>query len=390
MTGSNFGLGSISAIISHEDEDIFGDGVNIAARLQELAAPGAIAISDIARRSVDAKLAGHFSGLGIARLKNIADPIPVFGWGMTDLPGQPEALEVPDKPSIAVLPFDNLSDDAGQDYFAEGMAEDIISALSRFHWFFVISRNSSFTYKQRAIEMKKVAGELGVRYVLAGSVRRAGNRVRVSVQLIDAAADRHVWAERFDGVLEDIFELQDEITRNIVSAVAPEYLSSEMQRARRKDVPRLDAWELAARAHWHISQFTKADLAEARTLLSAAIELDPESSFGLTDLSFTLVAEHVNGWSEDADGAMTTAIKLAQQAISINSRDAYAFAILGAANLFAGQESEAVGQLSHAISLNPNDPHAFALLGRALAYQGNGDEGREHVEQAIRLSRAIP
>jgi adenylate cyclase len=376
--------------VTHADEDVFGDGVNVASRLQDLAEPGAIVISETARRSIDAKLSSQFTDLGAQHLKNIAEPIDAFGWGMVSPSTQPPAIEMTEKPSIAVLAFYNMSEDAEQTFFADGMAEDIISALSRFHWFFVISRNSSFTYKGRAVDVKQVAHELGVRYVLEGSVRKAGNRVRVTAQLIDALADRHVWAERFDGVLEDIFELQDEITRKIVSAVAPEYLSTEMQRARRKDIPRLDAWELAVRAHWHISQFTKADVAKARTLLKTAVELDQQSSFGLADLSFTYQVECVNGWSDDPEASIAEAVKLAQRAVSINSRDAYAFALLGAADLYSGRHGDAVRQLEHAISLNANDPHAYALLGRAMIYLGNGEEGLAHVEQAIRLSPRDP
>lgn len=383
-------IGLHSGDVSFADEDVYGDGINVAARLQNLAEPGAILISETARRSIDARLAEQFVGLGDQQLKNIADPIEVYGWGMAAVAAQRPTLKPPEKPSIAVLAFENLSGSAEQAFFADGIAEDIISALCRFHWFFVTSSGSSFAYRDGSIDEAQVASELGVRYILKGSVRRAGDRVRVAVQLIDAVANRCVWAERFDGMFEDIFELQDEITRNIVSALAPEYLSAEMLRVLRKSVPRLDAWELVARAHWHISQFSKNDVAEARALLLRAIELDPQNSFGLAELSFTYQACAINGWTEDPSSAMSEAAKLAHRAVAINNRDAYAWALLGSTDLFSGRPREAIRQLERAISLNANDPHAFALLGRAMVYLGNSEKGRDFVTQAIRLSPRDP
>ncbi len=194
--------------VSFADEDVFGDGVNVAARLQDLAEPGSLVISETARRSLDAKHSDHFTCLGSQNLKNIAEPLVAYGWGLSASAIQRHLFELPERPSIAVLAFDNLSDDADQTFFAEGMAEDIISALSKFHWFFVISRDSSFSYPNRAIGTEQIARDLGVQYVLEGSVRRVGNRVRVSAKLIDAVANYYVWTERFDGVIEDIFDLQ--------------------------------------------------------------------------------------------------------------------------------------------------------------------------------------
>lgn len=383
-------MGLHSGDVSFADEDVYGDGVNLAARLQNLAEPGSLVISETARRSIDAKLSDQFTCLGSQKLKNIAEPLIAYGWGMSASAIQRHLFELPERPSIAVLAFDNLSNDANQTFFAEGMAEDVISALSRFHWFFVISRNTSFSYQGRAVGTEQIARELGVQYLLEGSVRKAGNRVRVSAQLIDAVANRYVWTERFDGVIEDIFDLQDEITRNIVGAVAPEYLSAEMQRARRKVVPRMDAWELAARAHWHISQFTKADVAEAQNLLLKAVELDPQSSFGLADLSFTHLMQCVNGWSADPAASKAEAASLAQRAVSINGRDAYATALLGATDLFSGRHQDAVRMLQGAIALNPNDPHAYALLARSQVYLGDSKEALSNIKIAIRLSPRDP
>lgn len=383
-------MGLHSGDVSFADEDVYGDGVNVAARLQDLAEPGSLVISETARRSLDARLSDHFTCLGSQKLKNIAEPLVAYGWGMSASAIQSYLLEVPERPSIAVLAFDNVSQNADQTFFAEGIAEDVISALSRFHWFFVISRNTSFSYRGRVIGTEQIARDLGVQYVLKGSVRRVGNRVRVSVQLIDATANHYVWTERFDGVIEDIFDLQDEITQKIVGAVAPEYLAAEMQRARRKVVPRMDAWELSARAHWHISQFTKADVDEAQNLLMKAVELDPQSSFGLADLSFTHLMQCVNGWSDDPDTSKAEAVSLAQRAVSMNGRDAYAMALLGAADLFSGHHQDAVRKLRDAIDLNPNDPHAYALLARAQVYLGDGKEALDNIMTAIRLSPRDP
>ncbi len=383
-------MGLHSGDVSFADEDVYGDGVNVAARLQNLAEPGSLVISETARRSLDARLSDHFTCLGSQKLKNIAEPLVAYGWGMSASAIQSYLLEVPERPSIAVLAFDNVSQNADQTFFAEGIAEDVISALSRFHWFFVISRNTSFSYRGRVIGTEQIARDLGVQYVLEGSVRRVGNRVRVSVKLIDAIANHYVWTDRFDGVIEDIFDLQDEITQKIVGAVAPEYLSAEMQRARRKVIPRMDAWELTARAHWHISQFTKADIAEAQNLLLKAVDLDPQSSFGLADLSFTHLMQSVSGWSDNPDASKAKAISLAQRAVSINGRDAYAMALLGAADLFSGHHQDAVRKLRDAIALNPNDPHAYALLARSQVYLGDGKEALDDIMAAIRLSPRDP
>ncbi|WP_170394395.1 adenylate/guanylate cyclase domain-containing protein [Ruegeria arenilitoris] len=383
-------MGLHSGDVRFADEDVFGDGVNVAARLQDLAEPGSLVISETARRSLDTKLSEHFICLGSQKLKNIAEPLVAYGWGMSASAIQRYLFELPERPSIAVLAFDNLSSEADQTFFAEGIAEDVISALSRFHWFFVISRNSSFSYQNRAVGTEQIARDLGVQYVLEGSVRRVGNRVRVSAQLIDAVANHYVWTERFDGVIEDIFDLQDDITRKIVGAVAPEYLTAEMQRALRNEVPRMDAWELSARAHWHISQFSKADVAEAQNLLIKAVELDPHSSFGLADLSFTHLMQCVNGWSDDPEASNSEAVRLAQRAVSMNDRDAYALALLGAADLFSGHHQDAVKKLRVAIALNPNDPHAYALLARSQVYLGDSKEALTNIKAAIRLSPRDP
>ncbi len=259
--------------------DIFGDGVNVAARIEALAEPGGICLSDDAQRLVRGKLDVAFEDAGEQRLKNIASPVRVYrvrpaGKAAAAAAPRP-ALALPDKPSIAVLPFQNLSGDPEQEYFADGIVEDIITALSRFRNLFVISRNSSFTYKGRAVDVKQVGRELGVRYVLEGSVRKAASRVRITAQLIDAATGGHLWADRFDGALENIFELQDQVTERVVGAIAPKLEQAEIERAKRKPTGSLDAYDYYLRAHATIHPWTRAGNEEALKLFYRAIELDP-------------------------------------------------------------------------------------------------------------------
>ena len=381
-----------------EGDDIYGDGVNVAARIEALAPPGGICISRAARDQVRDKLDLALEDMGEIEVKNIPRAIRVFrvplepaeaNGGERPAAADP-ALAARDKPSIAVLPFENMSGDPDQDFFADGIAEDIISALSRFHWFFVISRNSSFAYKGKTADVKQTARDLGVQYVLEGSVRKAGTRVRITAQLIDAVEDRHVWAEHYDRELEDIFAVQDEVTQSIVGAVAPEYMAAEMQRTRRKETPRLDAWELAVRAHWHIAQFTREGNDEAREMLLKAVQLDPDSTFGLADLAFVYLRDGIFGWSENFDQVMAEAEQAALKAVAVNNRDAFAYALLGAVNLYSDRHDAAVRRFEQAIELNPNDAHGHALLGRTLIYLGESDAGRGHVDQALRLSPRDP
>jgi adenylate cyclase len=256
--------------IMHEDEDIYGDGVNIAARLQEIAAPGSIALSGRARDFLDGKLANGFRDTGEHQLKNIAEAVRVYVSGAAHTENETtETKTVPqsEKPSIAVLPFDNMSGDPEQEYFSDGISEDIIASLAHLPWFYVVARNSSFAFKGQAMDVKTLARELGVQYILEGSVRKAGNRVRITAQLIDARRSRHIWADRYDRELTDVFAVQDEITENIVGAVAPEFMAAEMHRARQKETRNLDAWDLLMQARWHFNHFTKERNEEAQILL---------------------------------------------------------------------------------------------------------------------------
>jgi len=281
-----FRIGINVGDIIFDDNDIFGDDVNIAARLEGIAEPGGICISDDARHQIRGKVDISYDDMGPQTLKNIAEPvrtwrIRVGGDATSAMQPTPSArpaqiLALPDKPSIAVLPFQNMSGDPEQDYFADGMVEDIITALSRFKSLFVIARNSSFTYKGKAIDIRRIGRELGVRYVLEGSVRKAAGKVRITGQLIDAATSGHLWADRFDGSLDDIFELQDQLTTSVVGAVAPMMDQAEMERAKRKPTENFDAYDYYLRGRANFYQWTRETNSEALRLFQKSIELDPD------------------------------------------------------------------------------------------------------------------
>ncbi len=297
---------------------------------------------------------------------------------------------LPDKPSIAVLPFDNLSDDPKQEYFADGIAEDIITALSRFHWFFVISRNSSFTYKRKGADVKNVARELRVRYVLEGSVRKSGNRVRITTQLIDAYTDHHLWAERFDRNLQDIFAVQDEITERIITSVAPSIVSAEMKRAQRKDIASLDAWERIMRAHWHLAHFTMEDHTEARRLLTEAAQIEPDSALALGDLAMIYIFDGQWGWGVSRDQSLAAAAEAARRAVAIDDSNVWGHIALGFVELFAGRHDESIRRLERAIEISPNDPHAHGHLGFTLGFSGESKAAIAQIEKALQLSPRDP
>ena len=305
-----FRIGINVGDVVEENGRIYGDGVNIAARIEGLATAGGICISGGVYEQIENKLDLAYVDLGEHRVKNIPRPIRVYAVRMAA--GVTESKmgkkhETPAKPSIAVIPFLNMSGDAEQEYFSDGITEDIITALSKFRWFFVIARNSSFTYKGKAIEVKQVAEDLGVRYVLEGSVRKAGKKIRITAQLIDALTGYHVWAERYDRDLEDIFTVQDEITHNIVRSVGPEFLSAEMKRAQRKDALNLDVWDYIMKASSHHGRYTKTDTKEAQRLLHKAINLDPKFPGG-----HRLVAASCGqlGRTQEAAGELKEVLKL--------------------------------------------------------------------------------
>jgi len=300
------------------------------------------------------------------------------------------ALPLPDKPSIAVLPFENLSGDPEQEYFADGLAEDIITGLSRFRWFFVIARNSTFTYKGRAVDVKQVARELGVQYVLEGSVRKSGNRVRITAQLIDALTGRHVWAERYDRNIEDIFGVQDELTEAIVGTVAPSFITAEARRIERKPPESFDAWDYTMRGSWHLRRVNKEDVAEARRLFEKALEIDPRSTAALNGLAFALGYASNFGWANDLNETRQAAYAAGRRAVAINDDDAEAHLALARASFGAKQLDAGIAACRRAVELNPNLALAEGFLGVLLSWRGDYDEALLHAERAARLSPSDP
>jgi len=382
-----------------DDKDIYGEGVNIAARLEALAEPGGICVSRVVRDQVRDKLDFSFADMGEQQVKNIARPVRthriVLGAEAAEALGDAAAAASParraaQKPSIAVLPFANMSGDPEQEYFSEGITEDIITNLSHNRAFFVISRSTSFTYKGPAVDVGKVARELGVRYVLEGSVRRASNRVRITAQLIDAETGHHLWADRYDRELADVFAVQDEIAQSIASAIAPGIISAEVQHAQRKDPSQLDAWDRAVRAHWHIRRFTQTDLAEARRLLEEAIDVDPTNSMAFSDLAFLRHFQAVFGWGESIAEAHTAAGEAARKAVSLDDGDATAHTVLAIYEMFSGRHEEARRRLRRALDLDPNSAFAHGYIGVSHAFSGDRDAVLRHCDEALRLSPRDP
>ena len=415
-----------------EGDDIYGDGVNVASRLEGLAPPGGICISRAARDQVRDKLSFGFTDMGEQRVKNIARPVRAFRieaaaeapspgggpgprrwlaagaglavllalaaaatWMLIPRPPAPGlepasmarmAFPLPDKPSIAVLAFDNLSPDPDQDYFSDGITEDIITALSRFPEIFVIARNSTFTYKGKPVKVQQVAEELGVRYVLEGSVRKAGDRVRITTQLIDATTGHHLWAERFDRALEDVFAVQDEVTQKIVAALAVEISSAEMKRAMRKDTKNLEAYDYVLRGQRLRRNFNKETNAQARALFEKAIALDPDYARAYAYLAWTHLNDWQLGWNESRPQSLERAFELARKAAGLNDSDPVAHMALGEVYLWRKQHQEAIAHSERAVALNPNNADGYADLADKLAWSGKPEDAIRNIEKAMRLN----
>jgi adenylate cyclase len=369
-------------------EDIHGDGVNVAARLEALAEPGGILVSGIVQETAAGRLDCRFEDIGEQDLKNIARKVRAFRVGV----GEPErpALALPDKPSLAVLPFQNMSGDPEQEYFADGMVEDIITALSRIRWLFVIARNSSFTYKGRAVDIKQVARELGVRYVLEGSVRKAGNRVRVTGQLIDAATGAHLWADRYDRDLSDIFAVQDEITAAVAGVIEPALAEAEQQRVLRKPPDRLDAWEAYQRGLWHFHKYDKQNNDAALAFFRQAIALDAKFAAGHYGYALAL---HWDIWHfsvRDFAEVQGTPRAEALIAVSLDDKDAVAHAVLAHMRMWGGEWEAAIAEARVGFALNPNSAFVISMLGCVLGYGGYREEALARLQQAMRVSPHDP
>jgi TolB-like protein/class 3 adenylate cyclase len=424
-----------------EGDDLYGDGVNIAARIEALADAGGVFVSNTVHDHVRDRLPFVFEDLGEQQVKNIARPIRVYRIrsqsphpsppphaGEGSAPGarmgaaEAPALTLPDKPSIAVLPFQNMSGDPEQEYFVDGMVEEITTAISRLPWLFVIARNSSFAYKGKSPDLRQVGRELGVRYVLEGSVRKAGNRVRITGQLIDTTTGAHIWADRFDASLDDVFELQDQVASSVVGAIEPKLRLAEIERVRRKPTNNLDAYDLYLRALAEFHKWSADSLREAITLLRGVLSIDPSYAPAAALFGFCRGWQRANGWESLSDDAAAEAMGFARQAVdtskddpdvlwmagqglsyfsgdqatgqdlieralNLNANSALAWCARGWVHNFANRPEPAIESFNHAMRLSPFDPFGYMFktgLANALTLAGRFEEAMKWVDQALR------
>ena len=365
-------------VVEEADGDLMGDGVNIAARLEGVAEPGAICLSEDAYRQVKARLGLAVTDLGPTRLKNIAEPVRAYSVQVGSPPSaKPEEsraeakpFALPDRPSIAVLAFQTMSGDSEQEYFADGMVEDLITGLSRIKWLFVIARNSSFAYKGKSVDIRQVAHELGVRYVLEGSVRKAGGRLRVNAQLIDADNGAHVWADRYDGALDDVFEFQDRITEAIVGIIEPNVLRAEIERARRKRPDSLDAYDLYLQAASHFGSMMPEDLVNAIPLLERALKIDPHYAPAHAFMAVALETRFARAGFSKADAEASE--RHARAAVAYGPDDSTALAMASLPLMMVAHDFEAASSaVKRALDINPSCALALFFGGQAHAYGGD-------------------
>jgi TolB-like protein/class 3 adenylate cyclase/Tfp pilus assembly protein PilF len=373
-----------------EGDDILGDGVNIAARLEGIAEPGGICLSDDAFRQVRGKVEAEFADLGEQSLKNIARPLRVYRVGSSSAARQPISpaapLPLPDKPSVAVLPFQNMSGDPEQEYFADGMVEEIITALSRIRWLFVIARNSSFTYKGQAVDVKQVGRELGVRYVLEGSVRKAVGRVRITAQLIDAQNGAHLWADRFDGSLEDVFELHDKVALSVAGVIEPTLRAAEIRRSSTRPTCDLTAYDLYLRA-LALAFFWQRDTNDqALKLLEEAIERDPNYGLALVHAAAQHYNLHVTGWTDDPEASRVKGIDLCRRALQVAGDDPNVLGTAGFTLAYFGEEiAVAIGLVDRGLQLNPSFARCWQWSGWLNLWAGHTEPAIKHFETSLRL-----
>ncbi len=375
-----------------EDGDVFGDGVNVAARLEGLAEPGGVIVSGSVHEQVRNKLDLGFEDLGRQEVKNIAEPVYAFAVrGLGTAAQIAVAANTPrEKPSIAVLPFDNMSGDPEQEYFADGISEDIITAQSKMRWFFVVARNSTFAFKGQALDVKEVARELGVDYVLEGSVRKSGNRVRITTQLIDAATGNHVLADRYDRELEDVFALQDEITETVAATLEPALYAAESERAQRKPPQSLDAWDHVMRAMPHLWRFTGEDIATAQKYLNEAIAVDPNYAQAHSMLAFSYIWHVWMSWGEVGGNALELANESARKSVDLDETDPWAHVVLGMVFAYGRRREDALAEVQKSLDLNPSFAFGHACLGLVFAYGGEPDQALVEVREALRMSPRDP
>ena len=374
-----------------EGDDLYGDGVNIAARIEALADPGGVFVSNTVHDHVRDRLPFVFEDLGEQQVKNIARPVRVYrvreAAAKSPSAPAPPVLPLPDKPSIAVLPFQNMSGDSEQEYFADGMVEEITTALSRIRWLFVIARNSSFTYKGQAVDVKQVGRELGVRYVLEGSVRKAGGRVRITAQLIHAQSGTHLWADRFDGSLEGIFELQDQVADSVAGVIEPTLQSAEIRRSAERPTNDITAYDLYLRALAIQYSWERNGIFRALELLEQAIERDPRYGIALIEAASRHQEIHVSGWSESPEVDRRTGIELARQALQVAGDDPNVLCKAAYVLAYFGQDIDvAIVLLDRGLKLNPSSARGWQWSGWLRLWAGEPDLAVEHFQTSLRLN----
>ena len=384
---------SLGDVIIDED-DLYGNGVNIAARMETLAEPGEICISTNVHEHVSLSVDAAIEDLGDQAVKGLDRPVRCYrliprSVAQSD-PDTPAPLPLPDKPSIAVLPFQNMSGDPEQEFFADGMAEDIITGLSRYRSLFVIARNSTFAYKGQSPDLRDVSRDLGVRYVLEGSIRKGGSRIRLTAQLIEGTSGNHIWAERYDRELTDIFAVQDEITEAIVAAIGPEIDQVERERAQRLPPESLDAWESYQRGLWHLYRFNKEDNAEAQRLFKQTALISPNFAPAKSGLTHALYFSFMHGYAEDRSAVLDEAYESGRQAIVFDERDADAHFALGRILQMRHELDASIAECEAAVSYNPSYAHAHLGLGTALMFAGKWSPAIENLDRTIRLSPHDP
>ena len=383
-----------------DEDDIFGDGVNIAARLEGIAEPGGICISDDAYRQIRGKIDIAFEDIGKQALKNIAEPMPAWKARVSgeaappvrsdSSPARTQVLTLPDKPSIVVLPFDNMSAEPGQDYLADGIVEAITAALSCIRSFFVIARSSAFTYKGRATNARDVGKELGVAYLLEGSVQKAGNRLRIIVQLIETEGGAHVWSSRFDGAIDEFFDLEDRITEQVAGALQPSIRIAEIERSRRKRPQDLGSYDFTMRAMPHVWALEKDESAKALELLEKALTIDPEYPLALSLAGWCHAQRSVYNWADDIAESQAMARSLAERAAEMSGDDPVILAVLGAVHTFVRNHGTARVLLERAVAIDPNAAWAWSRLGWLENYADQPPKAIANFERALRLSPIDP
>jgi adenylate cyclase len=384
-----FRIGINLGDVIYDNDRIFGDGVNVAARLEGIAEPGGICVSGKVHDEIRARIGLAYEDLGARQLKNIAEPVRVYGIRLDRAPKH-AVLALPDKPSIAVLPFQNMSGDPEQEFFSDGMTEDLITDLSKVSALFVIARNSSFSYKGRSVKVQEIGRDLGVRFVLEGSVRKAGNRVRITAQLIDAGSGGHLWAERFDRDLTDIFSTQDEVVEKIVGVLAVKLTQGEEQRLRRRGTGNVDAYECYLRARGLLGRGTRESIAQAKAMHRRAIEIDSNFAAPHAGLALAVISDYASGWAPDPAQALDEAERWARRAVELNDQEPVSHMALAAVLLWRRDHEGAQAEARRMMALDPNFAQGYAATGLGLTYAGRAAEALEPLAMAMRLDPHYP